>query len=104
VIINTTGEWRSIMPGNRRGPMNILMQVVVSGLTGSAIGAAMLGIFGFLVAGTDGVLNGLVLGGAIGLFAGMGMVGYVGNALWWRGVIGRYGDWRQRRESGEDEN
>ena len=83
--------------------MKFLMQVVISGLTGSAIGAVLLGLFGFLVAGMQGVANGLALGSAIGLFAGMGLIGYVGGAYWWRGIFNRYGDWRHRRDSGEDQ-
>lgn len=82
--------------------MEFLKHIIVNGLVGGILGAAVIGIFAFLVAGTDGIANGLVFGGALGLMAGISITGYAGGTYWWTGVANRFGDWYQKRERGED--
>jgi hypothetical protein len=50
----------------RRG----LTQVLISTLKGGLFGAVGLAAIGFLLAGPDGVLNGVLLGGSFGLMGG----------------------------------
>jgi hypothetical protein len=84
--------------------MKLLLQVVINGLLTSLLGAVVLGLFGFLVAGTAGVANGLAFGAVFGFVGGMAAVGFIGGTYWWTGIFSRYGAWRHRRESGEDQS
>ena len=62
-----------------------LAQILASVL----LGALILGGLGLIVAGVDGVLNGIVLGGAVGLVGGIMITGLSGVAYgskiaeWW---------------------
>lgn len=82
--------------------MGFLKQIILNGLVGGLLGAAAIGIFAFLVAGSEGLANGLVLGGVLGLVAGISITGIAGGTYWWAGVASRFGDWYQKRERGED--
>jgi hypothetical protein len=47
-----------------------IARVAVAMLKGGLFGAAGLGAIGFMLAGPDGVLNGVLLGGSFGLMGG----------------------------------
>lgn len=83
--------------------MGFLKQIIINGLTGAVMGAVVIGIFAFLVAGSAGILNGLAFGGALGLMAGMSLTGFAGGTYWWTGVASRFGERYQEKERGEDQ-
>lgn len=51
-------------------------------IAGAIIGAALIGLFGFLAAGRAGIANGLIFGAAFGTIGGIGATAYVGYAFW----------------------
>lgn len=50
--------------------------------SGAIVGALLLGLIAFLVAGWEGVLNGLIFGAAFGTLAGIGASTYIGYSFW----------------------
>jgi hypothetical protein len=79
----------------------LLWQVVVNGLAGALFGAGLLGLFGFLLAGWPGMLNGIAFGGVFGVLFGITAVGLVTGTYWWSGILGRFGAWWARKELSE---
>ena len=66
------------------------------------LGAIILGMIGFLLAGRQGFANGVTWGIVLGLIS-VPFMGYMIGAKYWGGVAGRYGTWRYKNElEGED--
>ena len=59
---------------------------------GIAFGALAIGLFAFLVAGKEGVVNGLIWGAALGLVFGGAATGYLVYTLYWGDFAGEVGD------------
>jgi hypothetical protein len=66
-----------------------ILLVLVGGV---AIGALVIGLFAFLVAGKDGLVNGLIWGAAFGLIGGLFAAGNLIFTLFWSDVAGEAGD------------
>ena len=79
------------------------VRLLLNAISGAVIGALSMGLFALLVAGTDGVVNGVLIGLIGGFVAGLSIPAYIGGAYWWQGVVYRFGRWWQNRESGEDD-
>jgi hypothetical protein len=62
---------------------------------GALLGALLLSVIAFLVAGWEGVVNGLLFGAAFGTLAGIGASTYVGYSFW-EGFARRLGASRNR--------
>lgn len=70
---------------------NVLVRFIVNGLAGALVGAMLLGLLGLLLAGSQGFLNGAILGAVFGLIGGFTSIGMLENTAWFTGVISRYG-------------
>lgn len=79
---------------------NVLVRFIVNGLAGALVGAVLLGLLGLLLAGSQGFLNGAILGAVFGLIGGFTSIGMLENTVWFTGVISRYG---QKRHADEPE-
>ena len=57
------------------------------GTVGALIGAVMLGSFGGLFVGGEGLANGALMGGAYGAVAGLGLAAVYGRAVLWAELL-----------------
>lgn len=79
---------------------NIFVRVLVNMLAGIAFGAVSIGLFAFLAAGMDGLVNGLVWGAVFGSLGGLAALGTVEPLDYWTGFFRRYGDDYYDEQSG----
>lgn len=73
---------------------NFFIRFIINGLVGGLLGAILIGGLGLLLAGFQGVLNGVILGGVFGIVGGFASIGMLENTAWFTGVISRYGKHR----------
>jgi len=59
---------------------------------GVAIGALAIGLFAFLVAGKEGLVNGLIWGAVLGLVGGGSATGHLIYTYYWSDFAGQVGD------------
>lgn len=75
---------------------NFFVRLVIKGIVGLIVGAAVLSPVGYLLAGSEGVLNGAILGAIVGLIGGLTVVGNLEGFGWAMGTVRRYGEHRHK--------
>ncbi|MCB0034785.1 MAG: hypothetical protein KDE51_12220 [Anaerolineales bacterium] len=77
---------------------NFFVRLLINGVLGLMIGAAVLSMIGYLLAGNEGLLNGAALGAIVGLLGGLTAVGNLEGFGWTMGTIRRYGEHRHKED------
>jgi hypothetical protein len=70
---------------------NFFIRFIVNALVGGLLGAITIGALGLLLAGFQGVLNGLIFGGVIGMVGGFASISTIEN------TVSRYGQHRHSK-------
>ena len=63
-------------------PKELLAAILLNLFAGALVGAILVGTLAFVAAGPPGLLNGVILGAALGTLAGIAISAYVGYSFW----------------------
>lgn len=82
---------------------NYFLRVLVNIIMAMAFGSLAIGLFAFLVAGKQGVVNGLIWGAAFGILGGLATVSTFDSLEYWYGFFRRFNKHNYEEQSDDKE-